>query len=133
MGLAWDTFGDGKTAVRAGVGIFFGSVSGNGWGTVENSQPFAVRQQFTNVASLTHPYAALPGGVSPFPYEYTPATARFILPAGLLPIDLNSSGRTATSSTSPFSVRSPADSRSRRATSAHSAITSRFRPTSITR
>jgi Carboxypeptidase regulatory-like domain len=89
LGLAWDPFGDGKTAVRAGAGIFFGSVSGNGWGTVENSQPFAVRQQFSNVASLTHPYALLPGGVSPFPYVYSPATARFITPAGLLPIDLN--------------------------------------------
>jgi len=87
VGLAWDPFGDGKTSVRAGGGIFFGSVSGNGWGTVENSQPFAVRQQFSNPTSLTHPYANLPGG-SPFPYVYTPATARFILPAGLLPIDL---------------------------------------------
>ncbi len=89
LGLAWDPFGDGKTAIRAGAGIFFGSVSGNGWGTVENSQPFAVRQQFSNPASFTHPYASLPGGVSPFPYVYTPATARFITPAGLLPIALD--------------------------------------------
>lgn len=89
LGLAWDPVGDGKTAIRAGAGIFFGSVSGNGWGTVENSQPFAVRQQFSTVTSLTHPYAALPGGVSPFPYVYTPQTARFITPAGLLPIALN--------------------------------------------
>jgi hypothetical protein len=89
FGLAWDPFGDGKTAVRAGAGIFFGSVSGNGWGTVENSQPFAVRQQFSNPASLTHPYAGLAGGVSPFPYVYTPSTARFITPSGLLPIALD--------------------------------------------
>ena len=89
LGLAWDPFGDGKTAVRAGAGIFFGSVSGNGWGSVENSQPFALRQQFAAVNSLTHPYAGLPGGVSPFPYLYSPATARFVTPAGLLPIDLD--------------------------------------------
>jgi hypothetical protein len=89
LGMAWDPFGDGKTAIRAGAGIFFGSVSGNSWGTVENSQPFAVRQQFSNIASLMNPYANLPGGVSPFPYVYSLNNARFITPAALLPIDLN--------------------------------------------
>ena len=89
LGMAWDPFGDGKTAVRAGAGIFYGSVSGNGWGTVENSQPFAVRASFSNVASLTHPYANFAGGVSPYPYVYSPSTARYITPSGLLPIALD--------------------------------------------
>ncbi|HXE11442.1 MAG TPA: TonB-dependent receptor [Bryobacteraceae bacterium] len=89
LGLAWDPFGDGKTAVRAGAGIFYGSVSGNGWGTVENSQPFAVRAKFSNIESLTHPYASFPGGVSPYPYVYSPQNARFITPIGLLPIALD--------------------------------------------
>jgi hypothetical protein len=89
LGLAWDPFGDGKTAIRAAAGIFYGSVSGNGWGTVENSQPFAVRAQYSNVTSLTHVYANFPGGVSPYPYVYSPSTARFITPSALLPIALD--------------------------------------------
>jgi len=89
IGLAYDPFGDGKTAIRASGGIFYGSVSGNGWGTTENSQPFAVRLSGLVPASFTHPYLNMPGGVNPFPYVYTPTTARFITPANLLPIDQN--------------------------------------------
>jgi hypothetical protein len=83
VGLAWDPFGDGKTSVRAGAGLFWGSVSGNEWNATSNYQPFAVREQFNNVASLTNPYGLLPGGVSPFPYSYNPANPQFILPAGI--------------------------------------------------
>ncbi len=89
LGLAWDPFGDGKTSVRAGAGIFFGSVSGNEWNTPSNFQPFAVRQSFPNVGTLTDPYANLPGGVSPFPYSYNPANPRFILPANIFAIAEN--------------------------------------------
>jgi len=86
LGLAWDPIGDGKTSIRAGAGIFYGSVSGNEWNTTSNFQPFAVRQSFPNVATLTNPYTNLPGGVSPFPYSYDPANPRFILPANIFAI-----------------------------------------------
>ncbi|MDR3735316.1 MAG: TonB-dependent receptor, partial [Acidobacteriaceae bacterium] len=39
LGIAWDPFGDGKTAVRAGAGVFYGSVSGNQWNQPANANP----------------------------------------------------------------------------------------------
>jgi len=83
IGLAWDPFGDGKTSVRAAGGLFYGSVSGNEWNSTSNYQPFAVREQFNNVQSLTNPYGLLTGGVDPFPYSYNPASPQFILPAAI--------------------------------------------------
>ena len=76
IAFAWDPWGDGKTAVRAGFGIFWGSVSGNEWNTTSNFEPFAIRLTFTNTdtaankgngATLSNPYRNLPGG-NPFPY-----------------------------------------------------------------
>jgi hypothetical protein len=83
LGLAWDPTGNGKTSIRAGGGIFYGSVSGNEWNSTSNYNPFAVRQQFNNVQSLTNPYGLLPGGVSPFPFTYNPNAPQFILPASI--------------------------------------------------
>ena len=80
VGLAWDPFGDGKTAVRAAAGVFYGSVSGNEWNQPANAQPFAVRQTFNSITSLTNVYgnkASFPNG-DPFPYTYTPSAPRFL-------------------------------------------------------
>ena len=76
LGLAWDPFGDGKTSIRAGGGIFYGSISGNQWNTTSNFEPFAIRLTFTNNdsatkstgATLSNPYRGLAGG-NPFPYN----------------------------------------------------------------
>jgi hypothetical protein len=91
LGLAWDPFGNGKTSVRAGAGIFYGMVSGNEWNSTSNFEPFAIRLGFTNVgkaytlsptgtplggATLTNPYQNLTIGLppnvttgDPFPYN----------------------------------------------------------------
>jgi hypothetical protein len=81
LGVAWDPRGDGRTAVRAGAGVFYGSITGNEWNTTADNQPFTVRQSFPTVYTLSDPYRNLPGGVAPFPFDYDPASPRFTLPA----------------------------------------------------
>ena len=81
IGVAWDPGGDGRTSVRAGFGMFFGSITGNEWNTTADNQPFTVRQSFPTVYTLSDPYHNLPGGVGPFPFLYDPASPRFTLPA----------------------------------------------------
>ncbi len=95
IGLAWDPFGDGKTSVRAAAGIFFGSTSGNEWGSMTNFEPFAIRLTFSNTnaktsatgvplgASLSDPYNAFVGG-NPFPYKGT-----FVSGGGIFGISRN--------------------------------------------
>ena len=89
LGVAWDPFGDGKTAVRAAAGIFYGLPSGNEWNQPGNSMPFAIRNGFGNETSLSYIYdvgfpctptgtpAHCPSGGGIFPYTYTPAAPKF--------------------------------------------------------
>jgi hypothetical protein len=93
LGFAWDTFGNGKTVVHAAAGLFFGSISGNEWELPSNSQPFDVRAQYTHVVSMTDIYSTdttdFPGGVSPYPYVYSPSAPRYIKPASLIVLSEN--------------------------------------------
>lgn len=91
LGFAWDIFGNGKTSLRGGFGLFYGSISGNEWNTMTNFQPFSTRLTFTNInqrtnaagvplgASLSNPYNAFVGG-NPFPYRGTFATGGGLFP-----------------------------------------------------
>ena len=81
FGLAWDPFGDGKTAVRAAAGIFYGLPSGNEWNQPGNAMPFSLRNGFGNETSMTNIYnvgfpSTAPGG-GIFPYTYTPSAPKF--------------------------------------------------------
>ncbi len=91
IGIAWDPFGDGKTAVRAGAGIFYGSVAMNEWNQPANALPFAVRQTFNPVGTFSNPYAnttTFPNG-DPFPYTYNPKSPRYLPNAAIETIDQN--------------------------------------------
>src|ERR1700735_1342050 len=80
VGIASDPVGDDKTAIRAGAGMFYGSVSANEWNQPANAQPFAIRQTFNSIASLSNVYvnpASFPNG-DPFPYQYSPTSPRFL-------------------------------------------------------
>ena len=81
LGIAWDVKGDGRLAVRAGFGMFYGSITGNEWNTTADNQPFTVRQTFPTVFTLSDPYRNLPGGVGPFPFNYSPTSPRFTAPS----------------------------------------------------
>jgi hypothetical protein len=71
LGFAYDPFGDGKTVFHGGAGLFFGGISGNEWEFPSNFAPYAVRNSYTKVVSLTHPYTGdpteFPTGSNPYP------------------------------------------------------------------
>jgi outer membrane receptor protein involved in Fe transport len=71
VGFAYDPFGDGKTVFHGAAGLFFGGISGNQWEFPSNFSPYAVRNTYTKVVSLTHPYSndptEFPTGSNPYP------------------------------------------------------------------
>lgn len=97
IGIAWDPFGDGKTSIRGGGGLFFDTLNGwmSDWATDE--APWAGGQDFTflpsNVPTLpTDPAAAIlsdpygtAGLVDPFPSQEPPPSNINFTNAGFTP------------------------------------------------
>ena len=61
----------GKTVFHGAAGLFFGGISGNLWEFPSNFAPYAVRNTYSKVVSLTHPYTGdpteFPTGTNPYP------------------------------------------------------------------
>jgi outer membrane receptor protein involved in Fe transport len=94
IGIAWDPFGDGKTSIRGGGGLFFDTLNGwmSDWATDE--APWAGGTDFTFDPSLipanaadpiiSHPYETA-GQVDPFPSKIPPPSNVNFANAGFTP------------------------------------------------
>jgi hypothetical protein len=78
LGMAWDVFGNGKTVVRSGGGVFFSSrLPGLFLNDASISQPFSLRTDLTepsspnNLIPFNNPLQSVPTFAAQFPLRYT--------------------------------------------------------------
>jgi hypothetical protein len=83
LGLAWDPRGDGRLGIRASYGLFVEDHRTDPWIYPAVNQPFVIRKIIFNPVSFTNPFQ---GQENPFPYIYTPQSARFSLPMSLFSV-----------------------------------------------
>jgi hypothetical protein len=82
VGLAWDVFGDGRTSVRAGFGIYHDQPFGRMYNEMTSTEPFTEGDTITDpTVSAYNPYSASPfNGKIPTLQNPPPSNTAFALP-----------------------------------------------------
>ena len=85
VGLAWDPFGDGKTAIRAGAGIAYDFVNMQLNLNADNVAPFSGDTTVVGPIPMATPWSTTAGG-NPFPYVSTQPNGRFAPGSVYMPV-----------------------------------------------
>jgi Carboxypeptidase regulatory-like domain len=85
VGFAWDVAGDGRTAVRAGVGMGHDYIHHQVHLNTSSVSPFRLTVNLPPGVALDNPWAIYPGG-NQFPYTYDPNNPAFPVYSSFLPL-----------------------------------------------
>lgn len=84
LGVVWDVFGNGRTALRSGYGLYTGSIGGIMVQHAYEMPPFQRVLSLSPPASFSDPYA---GGPDPFPYTVDIQNPVFAYPIQAFMVD----------------------------------------------